>query len=61
MSERWTIEVGERDLQVLRRNMDAMRVLLRERELAPELVDDFHQCIETLDAMVGRARLVGRP
>jgi hypothetical protein len=55
----WTIEVRENDLQVLRRNMDAMQRVLREQELAPEVVDDFHQCLETLDAMLGRARPVG--
>jgi hypothetical protein len=52
----WTIEVTEKDLQVLRRNMDAMRTLLREHELAPELVDDFHQCVGTMEAMLERAQ-----
>lgn len=55
----WTIEVTEKDLQVLRRNMDAMKTLLQEQQLAPDLVDDFHQCVGTLEAMLGRVRPAG--
>jgi SMC interacting uncharacterized protein involved in chromosome segregation len=55
-SNTWTIEVTEKDLQVLRRNMDAMKTLLREQQLAPDLLDDFHQCVGTLEAMLERVR-----
>jgi SMC interacting uncharacterized protein involved in chromosome segregation len=55
-SNTWTIEVTEKDLQVLRRNMDAMKTLLREQQLAPELLDDFHQCVGTLEVMLERMR-----
>ena len=52
----WTIEVTEKDLQVLRRNMDAMRTVLREQELVPDLLDDFHQCVGTLESMLERVQ-----
>jgi hypothetical protein len=55
----WTIEVTEKDLQVLRRKREAMVTLVREEQLPPDLVDDFHQCIETLEAMLGRVRPAG--
>ena len=54
----WTIEVTERDLDVLRRNMDAMATLVR-MELEPELVEDLHQCRETIGGMLERARADG--
>ena len=54
----WTIEVTERDLDVLRRNMDAMATLVR-MELEPELVEDLHQCRETIGGMLERPRAKG--
>jgi hypothetical protein len=55
-SNTWMIEVTEKDLQVLRRNVDAMKTLLGEQQLAPDLVDDFHQCVGTLETMLERVR-----
>jgi hypothetical protein len=36
--------------------MHAMHTVLRERDLNEELVDDFHQCIETLGGIVEKIR-----
>jgi hypothetical protein len=55
----WTIEITEDEVDVLGRNMDAMQSLLRERELTPELADDFHKCLDTLGAIVARVRREG--
>ena len=57
----WTIEVTERDLDVLGRNREAMVTLVREREFTPELIEDLHQCIDTLGTILGRVRPGGSP
>jgi hypothetical protein len=49
------IEVTEKDLRVLTRNREAMQGFLQSQEVTPDLLDDFHKCIETIGGILERA------
>jgi hypothetical protein len=53
---KWTIDVAEKDLDVLTRNREAMVAFLRDETVTDELRDDFHKCIETLGEILESAR-----